>query len=69
MIDNISAMTYYDHTNNDSYIFLNWKRQFNHLTFYLIGYLNPETYVLPGQSAGNNRFAGKGLQIMLVWNH
>ncbi|MDR2773382.1 MAG: hypothetical protein LBC19_01340 [Tannerella sp.] len=69
MIDNISAMTYYDWTNNDSYIFLNWKRQFNRLTLYLMGYWNPKTYVLPGQSAGNNRFAGKGLQVMLVWNH
>jgi hypothetical protein len=69
MIDNLSAMTYYDWTNNDSYIFLNWKRQFNHISFYLMGYWNPKTYILPGQSAGNSRFAGKGLQIMLVWNH
>jgi hypothetical protein len=69
LLDNISAITYYDRTNSDSYVFLNWKRQFNHLTFYLIGYWNPKTYVLPGQSADNNRFAGKGLQVMLVWNH
>jgi hypothetical protein len=69
MIDNISAITYYDWTNSNGYIFLNWKRQFNHLSLYLMGYWNPETYVLPGQSAGNNRFAGKGLQVMLVWNH
>lgn len=69
ILDNISAMAYYDPANSDAYIFLNWKRQFNRITFYLMGYWNPETYALPGQNAGNNRFAGKGLQIMLVWNH
>jgi hypothetical protein len=69
LLDNINAIAYYDRTNSDSYVFLNWKRQFNHLTFYLMGYWNPKMYVLPGQSVGNNRFAGKGLQVMLVWNH
>jgi hypothetical protein len=69
MLDNLQAITYYDWENRNTYCFLNWKRQFNHFTFYLMGYWNPQNYGLPGQSAGNNRFAGKGLQLMVVWNH
>ena len=67
--DNLSAMTYYDWTNHDSYFFLNWQKQFNHISFYVMGYLNPRTYALPGQMSEMNRFSGKGLQLMLVWNH
>ncbi len=68
MFDNISAMIYYDWTNNGSYNFINWQRQLNHITLYVMAYWNPATYQIPAQ-AESNRFAGKGLQVMLVWNH
>jgi hypothetical protein len=69
MLDNFQAITYYDWENRLAYCFLNWKRQFNHLTFYVMAYWNPSQYALPGQPADSNRFAGKGLQLMAVWNH
>ncbi|MDR2764408.1 MAG: hypothetical protein LBB90_05195 [Tannerella sp.] len=69
MLDNLSSITCYDWKNRNMYFFLNWKRQLNHLTFYLMGYWNPENYILPGQSTDGNRFAGKGLQVMVVWSH
>jgi hypothetical protein len=69
MSDNISAVTYYDWTNKNPYFFLNWQRQLNQLTFYLMAYWNPKTASLPGQSLENSRFSGKGLQLMMVWNH
>ncbi|KAA6340550.1 hypothetical protein EZS27_011592 [termite gut metagenome] len=69
MSDKLSTITYYDWTNNDTYLFLNWQRQLNRFTFYLMAYWNPKAYALPGQSLENNRFAGKGLQLMAVWNH
>lgn len=69
MIDNVSAIIYYDWTNNNSYNFLNWKRQYNKISFYLMAYWNPKNYNLPQQSGSGNLFAGRGIQIMLVYNH
>jgi hypothetical protein len=69
MFDNLSSIACYDWENRNMYFFLNWKRQLNHFTFYLMGYWNPQSYLLPGQSTDSNRFAGKGLQVMVVWNH
>jgi hypothetical protein len=69
MFDNLSAITYYDWKNRNTYLFLNWQRQLNHITFYLMGYWNPQNAVLPGQGTESNRFSGKGLQFMVVWNH
>lgn len=69
MFDNLSAIAYYDWTNKDFYSFINWQKQFNNLTFYLMGYWNPKQYALPTQPSEANRFAGKGLQFMVVWNY
>ncbi|MDR3340342.1 MAG: hypothetical protein LBT25_09700, partial [Candidatus Symbiothrix sp.] len=55
MSDNLSAITYYDWTGKNPYFFLNWQRQFNRLTFYLMAYWNPKTSVLPGQNSESNR--------------
>jgi len=35
----------------------------------LIAYLNPEQYQLPAQAGSQNMFAGKGIQVMFVFNH
>ncbi len=69
IFDRLSAILYYDWTDKKSYNFINWQREMNHVTFYLMGYWNPKNYQLPAQSLENNRFAGKGLQVMVVWNH
>ncbi|WP_298649108.1 hypothetical protein [uncultured Proteiniphilum sp.] len=69
MFDNFSAMVYYDWKNRHLYNFLHWQRQLNHLTFYLIGYWNPRQYAIPSQMGASDRFAGKGLQFMVVWHH
>ncbi len=38
MFDNISAIFYYDWTNNAVYNFINWFRQFDRTTFYVMAY-------------------------------
>jgi len=67
--DNISGIVYYDWKNKDSYNFINWQKQFKNLTLYLMGYWNPKNYNIPAQGEGQNLFAGRGVQIMLVYNH
>ena len=69
LFDNLSTIVYYDWKNKNSYNFINWQKQFNNLTFYLMGYWNPEEYNIPTQGNGQNLFAGKGIQIMVVLNH
>ncbi len=69
LLDNLSAIVYYDWKERHFYNFLNWQRQLNSLTFHLIGYWNPRQYGIPSQMGATDRFAGKGLQLMVVWHH
>lgn len=69
MIDNLSTITYYDWTNKASYNFMTLQRQYNKITFYLMAFWNPKTYLLPQQTNSANFYSGKGIQFMLVFNH
>lgn len=68
MFDNISAIFYYDWTNNSVYNFVNWYRSFDHTTFYVMAYWNPESVQMPS-SGVQNLYGGKGIQVMFVFNH
>jgi hypothetical protein len=69
LFDNISGIVYYDWKNRKSYNFLNYQKQFNNLSLYFMGYWNPQNYNIPAQGEGQNLFAGRGVQIMVVYNH
>jgi hypothetical protein len=69
LFDNISGIVYFDWKNHKAYNFVNWQRQFKNIILYCIGYWNPEQYNIPAQGSGQNLFAGKGIQVMLVFNH
>ena len=69
MFDNISAIIYYDWTNSRIYNFVNWQRQFNKFTLYIMGYINPKDYNIPTQRTDEILYAGNGIQLMLVFNH
>ncbi|MDW7679765.1 MAG: hypothetical protein SCK70_04330, partial [bacterium] len=69
LLDQLSGIYYYDWTNRDNYLLLNWQRTYDNWLFYLIAFFNPET-VHPNQTqTGGNVFSGKGFQLMLVFNH
>jgi hypothetical protein len=69
LFDNVSGIVYYDWKNRKSYNFLNWQKQFDNITLYFMGYWNPTNYNIPSQGVGENLFAGRGVQVMLVFNH
>jgi len=69
LFDNISGIVYYDWTNKNIYNFINWQKTFNHFSMYLMAFWNPEDYKIPTQNFEQNLFAGKGIQLMLVFNH
>ena len=69
MFDNISAIFYYDWTNNAVYNFVNWFRQFDRTTFYVMAYWNPENNQMPTMGTAENLYGGIGVQLMFVFNH
>lgn len=68
LFDNINAIFYYDWGNNSAYSFLNWQKQFNNWSVNLMAYWNPENSALP-TSGAVNLYGGKGMQLMLIFNH
>mgnify|MGYP001175486489 CR=1 FL=1 len=69
LFDNLSAIIYYNWSENDIYSFVNWQRQFDNTVIYLMAYWNPETYQFPLESGSQYLFAGKGIQLMFIFNH
>ncbi|MFW6104114.1 MAG: hypothetical protein ACOC59_03495 [Bacteroidota bacterium] len=69
VFDNLAAIFYRDWTNNQLYSFINWERRYDNITIHLMAYWNPVHYNLPAQGGTENIFCGKGIQIMLVFNH
>lgn len=69
ILDSLGAILYRDWTHKNTYAFINWKRQYDRIAFYLMAFWNPEVFQLPQQSEGARMFAGKGFQVMVVFNH
>jgi len=69
LFNKIGAIFYYNWTAKDLYSFASWQLPYDNFIIYLIGYINPEHYYLPSQTVSSNMFTGKGIQIMLVFNH
>ena len=68
LFGNANAILYYDWVSKGFYSFAGFNYQIKEITLYLMGYWNPRIYSLPMQS-GTERFMGKGLQVMAVWNY
>ena len=69
LLDSLSAIVFYDWHGRDVFSFLSWQRTYDRWLIYIIGFWNPESgRIYPGAS-GYNSFAGKGLELMVVFNH
>ncbi len=69
LLDNITAMVYYDWTNNDWYRFANWQRQYDKISLYLMVFWNPDEFGIYQNLEDNSLFTGTGLQFMFVFNY
>lgn len=69
MFNQLQALVYYDWLNHTPYRFVNWHTQRNNFDIYLMAFWNPVQYHLPAQNTEHTMFAGKGIQLMLVYNH
>jgi len=69
LLDNINCILYYDWKNKDLYTFANWRRTYDRWSFNVIGFWNPERFQIYPEKSGSNLFAGKGFQIMVIFNY
>lgn len=69
MFDQLSAMLYYNINEQDWYRFLSISRTYDQWVIYLMGFWNPGQVNLYPDTETQNLFAGKGFQLMLVYNH
>jgi hypothetical protein len=68
-INRASLMVFYNYEKQNWYRFINFQRQYNNLSLYLMLYWNPDNFILYSGSDEINMFSGKGIQIMLSFNH
>ncbi|MDO8896170.1 MAG: hypothetical protein Q7V19_00860, partial [Bacteroidales bacterium] len=59
----------YDWSGNNTYNFISFQRKFSSIDLHLMGWWNPKQYLIPNQAESGSMFAGKGIQIMFVYNH
>lgn len=69
MFDNISAIFYYDWSGEKLYNTLQWSHNFSTITLNLLAFWNPTDSQLPQQQFTENLFGGKGIQLLVVFNH
>lgn len=61
LIDSVNAIIYYDWNNNKSGWFLGWKRTYDNIVINISGFWGEENIAGP--------FLGKGVQLMVSFNH
>lgn len=69
LFDNLGAIVYVDWTNGAAYNFVNWRKQFDNLTLFVMAYWNPKDNRIPTQSSTQNLYSGVGVQILVLFNH
>ncbi|MEA3496848.1 MAG: hypothetical protein U9R42_12550 [Bacteroidota bacterium] len=68
LMNNISTIVFYNWNDQSLYRFINFQRTYDYWSFYLMAFWNPESFKLFNYNAEQNLFAGKGLQLMAVYN-
>jgi hypothetical protein len=65
----LNAILFYDWSDNELYNFVNWSWQFDKWSFYIMGFWNPQVFNVFQGLEGANLYAGRGIQLMAVFNH
>ena len=69
LLDNVMGMLYHDWDNEEWYRFISWQRTYDRWRIYVMGFWNPSQFQIYQNISDNNLFAGKGIQLMVVFNH
>jgi hypothetical protein len=69
LLDRLRAVVFRDWTSGDWYRIVTWQRTYDRWSLYAIGFWNPDSYRIPSAGRMSDLFAGRGFQIMIVYNH
>lgn len=69
LLDEITGIFYYDWENKEFYRFISLQRTYDKWRFTVIGFWNPEAFLVYPTASGKNPFVGKGFQIMIIFNY
>lgn len=69
ILDYASAIFYYDWDNAEVYRFARWERRYDNWQFHLMGFWNPDVLQIYETDRADTLFAGKGAQLLIVFNH
>lgn len=68
LLDSLSAVAYYDWRQRRLYSFLGWQRTLDRWQFHLMAFWNPRSTPDRQSPAGSRALAGRGCQLLAVWN-
>ncbi len=70
LLDHLSAIVFYDTLNRNLYSFIRWQRTYDRWSFHIMAFWNPAEFrIFASPGAGQPNFlAGKGLQLLLLYN-
>lgn len=69
MFDKLNFMRYYSQNDKELYNFIIWQRTLDNWLFHLMGFWNPSTTIFQDLPTSTSLFSGKGVQLMVVFNH
>lgn len=69
MLDQVTTRLYYNWSENNWYLNLTWQRTYDKFSIYTIGFWNPDQTTPSGQGLNSSSFGGKGVQVVVVYNH
>ncbi len=69
LLDVASVIVYRDWSHEEWYRIATWQRKYDNWSLYLLAFWNPANVQLYQTSSGSNALAGKGIQVMVVFNH
>ena len=65
LVDSLSGIVFYDRQNENPYYYATWKRTYDNWAINVSAFINPEISSILGAST----FGGKGVQLMVIYNH
>ena len=69
IFDQLTAIIFYDWDQHDLYRYANWQRRYDRWDMHVMGFWNPEQLQVYASSAQDGFLGGKGLQLLVVFNH
>jgi hypothetical protein len=68
LLDSLGAIVYFDWRSRKMYNFVSWQRTTDRWQFHVMAFWNPGQAAGPQGLSGAGMFAGRGMQLLAVWN-